>query len=109
MATLDLEQLGWRPFFQQQIDLEHWGYPVGRVAAQHRTRLELLCTAGEMELALHPGMPAVTVGDWLLLTPEGQFLGLLERGPQGCRKGGAGNAEPGILRPLDADSNAYQY
>jgi ribosome biogenesis GTPase len=79
MATLDLEQLGWRPFFQQQIDLEHWGYPVGRVVAQHRNRLELLCADGELELALHPGMPAVTVGDWLLLTPEGQFLSLLER------------------------------
>ena len=79
MASLILEQLGWRPFFQQQIDLEHWDYPVGRVAAQHRNRLELLSEAGVLELALDPGMPAITVGDWLLLTHEGRFLRLLER------------------------------
>jgi ribosome biogenesis GTPase len=52
---------------------------VARVTAQHRNRLELLCEAGELGLDLHPGMPAITVGDWLLLTPDGQFQQLLER------------------------------
>lgn len=79
MTSPKLAQLGWRPFFQQQIDLEHWDYPVCRVAAQHRNRLELLSAAGPAELALDPGMPAITVGDWLLLSPEGRFLRLLER------------------------------
>jgi len=79
MTTLNLAQLGWRPFFQQQLDLEHWGYPVCRVIAQHRNRLELLCETGSVELALHPDMPAVTVGDWVVLTPEHRFLRLLER------------------------------
>ena len=79
MAALDLAQLGWRPFFQQQIDLEHRHYPVCRVVAQHRNRLELLSENGLVELALHPGLPAITVGDWVLLTPERQFLRLLER------------------------------
>ena len=79
MAAPNLERLGWRPFFQQQIELEHWNYPVGRVVAQHRNRLELLSDSGEVELALQPGLPAITVGDWVLLTPEGQFLHLLER------------------------------
>jgi ribosome biogenesis GTPase len=79
MTSLKLPQLGWRPFFQQQIDLEHWGFPACRVVAQHRNRLELMSEAGLLEHAHHPGMPAITVGDWLLLTPEGQFLRLLER------------------------------
>lgn len=79
MTPLNRAQLGWRPFFQQQIDLEHWDYPVCRVVAQHRDRLELLCEAGAVELALRPAMPAITVGDWLLLTPEHRFLQLLER------------------------------
>ena len=79
MATLNLAQLGWRPFFQQQIDLEHWNFPVCRVFAQHRSHLELLSESGLIELALHPSLPAITVGDWVLLTPEGQFLRLLER------------------------------
>ena len=79
MTSHKLAQLGWRPFFQQQIDLEHWDYPVCRVVAQHRNRLELLSEAGAVELALDPGMPAITVGDWIVLTPEGRFLQLLER------------------------------
>jgi len=79
MANLNLVQLGWRPFFQQQIELEHRNYPVCRVAAQHRNRLELLSETGLAEYALHPGMPAITVGDWLLLDPAGQFLRLLDR------------------------------
>jgi len=79
LASFELIQLGWRPFFQQQIDLEHWGYPVCRVVAQHRNRLELLSEGGAKELMLDPGMPELTVGDWLLLAPEGQFIRLLER------------------------------
>jgi ribosome biogenesis GTPase len=86
MTTLNLAQLGWRPFFQQQIDLEHWGYPVCRVVAQHRNRLELLCEAGPVEQALHPDMPAITVGDWVIITPEHPFLRLLERQSLFCRK-----------------------
>ena len=74
-----MAQLGWRAFFQQQIGLEQWEFPVARVIAQHRNRLELLSETAEFDLELHPGMPAITVGDWLLLTPEGQFERLLER------------------------------
>ena len=76
---LTLDQLGWRPFFQQQLHLDQWEYPVVRVNAQHRNRLDLWGEAGERELNLHPGMPEITVGDWLILTPEGDFYKLLER------------------------------
>ncbi|MBT8074584.1 MAG: GTPase RsgA, partial [Xanthomonadales bacterium] len=57
---LILVQLGWRPFFQQQLGLEEWEYPMLRVIAQHRNRLELLGEAGELGLDLRPGMPAIT-------------------------------------------------
>ena len=77
--NLTLAQLGWRPFFQQQIGLEQWDFPVARVIAQHRSRLELLGEAGVLDLDLLPGMPPITVGDWLVLTPEGRFHSLLER------------------------------
>lgn len=81
MATdaLTREQLGWRPYFQQQIALEQWGFPVARVVSQHRSHLELLGDAGSQVLELNPAMPAITVGDWLLLSPEGRFESLLER------------------------------
>jgi ribosome biogenesis GTPase len=78
-STLTLAELGWRPWFQQQIDLDHWEYPVGRVVAQHRNRLELLFEGGEKTYSLHAGMPPITVGDWLLFTPDGRFDRLLER------------------------------
>jgi len=97
MASSKLAQLGWRPFFQQQIDLKHWNYPVCRVIAQHRNRLELLSDAGPIELALNPGMPAITVGDWLLLNPEGQFLRLLERQSLFRRKAPGTKAEEQLI------------
>jgi ribosome biogenesis GTPase len=78
-GSLTLAQLGWCPFFQQQLHLEQWDYPVVRVIAQHRNRLDLLGEAGERGLDLHPDMPGITVGDWLLLSPEGNFDKLLER------------------------------
>ena len=78
-SLYSLHQLGWRPFFQQQLHLEQWEYPVARVIAQHRNRLELLGEAGERSLDLYPGMPEITVGDWLVLSPEGDFDKLLER------------------------------
>jgi len=74
-----MNQLGWRPFFQQQLSLEEWEYPAVRVIAQYRNRLECLGEAGKSVLDLLPGMPAITVGDWLLLTPEGAFCRLLDR------------------------------
>ena len=77
--TLTLAQLGWRPFFQRQLSLEQWDYPAVRVVAQHRNRLELLGRDSQLQLDLNPNMPAITVGDWLLLTPESQFAQLLER------------------------------
>ena len=78
-GSLTLAQLGWRPFFQQQLGLEQWEYPVARVIAQHRNRLDLLGEAGERGLDLHPDMPEITVGDWLVLSPKGNFDKLLER------------------------------
>jgi ribosome biogenesis GTPase len=78
-GALTLAQLGWRPFFQQQLRLEQWECPVVRVIAQHRNRLDLLGEGGERGLDLHPDMPEITVGDWLVLSPKGDFDKLLER------------------------------
>ena len=78
-GALTLAELGWRPFFQQQLRFEQWEYPVARVIAQHRNRLDLMGEAGERGLDLHPDMPEITVGDWLVLSPMGNFDKLLER------------------------------
>ncbi len=98
MTALDLAQLGWRPFFQQKVDLELREHPVGRVVTQHRNRLGLRSAAGTLELAIGPAVPAITVGDWLLLTPEGRFLRLLERQSLFRRKAPGSKVEEQLMR-----------
>ncbi|MCU7932872.1 MAG: ribosome small subunit-dependent GTPase A [Candidatus Thiodiazotropha sp. (ex Codakia rugifera)] len=73
-------QLGWQPFFQQQLTLEEWDhYDIARIVAQHRSTVDLLTTTGKQTLPLIPGMPAMTVGDWILLDTSGKFHRRLER------------------------------
>lgn len=71
---ITLAELGWRPFFQQQLDLNEFETttPV-RVVAVHRNRLHVV---GEhLDLTVPPisGADAedtATIGDWLLLDPD---------------------------------------
>lgn len=81
MTTIyPLSQLGWTAFFQQQLTLDEWTESTpARVMAQHRSRLELCSEQGAIDLPVHPAMPALTVGDWLLLGPDGAFHRALER------------------------------
>jgi ribosome biogenesis GTPase len=65
-----LHQLGWRPFFAQQLTLDDLevGFPA-RVAVVHRTVLTVITESGELQIPAAPGAMdlAVTVGDWVLL------------------------------------------
>lgn len=75
-----LAAMGWRPFFQQQLTLEEWGcvIPV-RVTEQHKSQLTVVSDSHTFSLPVVPSMPALVVGDWLLLNEQHQFLRLLER------------------------------
>lgn len=77
LPSYSLGQLGWRPFFSQQLHLEEAGALVpARVAAVHRTVLDVLTEAGEMQATLAGSMASdslaatVAVGDWVLIEPE---------------------------------------
>lgn len=75
-----LTQLGWQTFFQQQLTLDEWEhFTIARVVTQERTSIQVLTTAGQQSLPLTPGMPAMTVGDWVLLNETGKFYRQLER------------------------------
>lgn len=75
-----LTQLGWKPFFQQQLTLEEWEtFTIARVAEQERSVLHLLSISGKLTLPITPSMPAITVGDWILLDDETRFSRLLDR------------------------------
>lgn len=79
-TSFSLNQLGWSPFFQQQLSLEEWeSRNPGRVVGHHRSMLEVLTEHRRQTLPLSAGMPAMTVGDWLLLDGAGRFDRLLDR------------------------------
>lgn len=79
MDAISLANLGWQSFFQQQLNLDEWetAEPV-RIMAQHRSQLEVQGEQGSRTLPIPPSLPAVTVGDWLLLT-DGRINRLLDR------------------------------
>lgn len=86
-TRFSLSQLGWSPFFQQQLTLaESSDYLAARVIAQHRSQLEIHTENGPQTLELRPGMPTLVVGDWLLLSEGGTFYRALDRLSQFSRK-----------------------
>ncbi len=75
-----LSQLGWQAFFQQQLSLEEWEhYRIARVEAVERSTVFLLTTNGKQTISVTSGLPAMTVGDWVLLDSPGQLQRLLDR------------------------------
>ncbi len=84
---LALPQLGWQPFFQQQLSLDEWGESKpARVIEQHRSELKVATEEGEVTVLLQASMPEMVVGDWLLLDADNQFDRLLDRKTLFARK-----------------------
>lgn len=78
--SISLLQLGWSPFFQQQLSLEEWEtHNVGRVVGQHRSNIDVMTEDSKKTVPLTPGMTLLTVGDWVLLDSDGRFHRALER------------------------------
>lgn len=78
--NLSLSQLGWQAFFQQQLSLQEFEHhQISRVVAHHRNEYVLRNEHGLYHLPLTPSLPAMTIGDWLLVDNDGQFVRLLER------------------------------
>lgn len=85
--TYSLAQLGWRPFYSQQLtleDLDH-AFPA-RIATVQRGLLVVLAASGAHRVTLpqrlrpEGAMPSLTVGDWVLVLNEtSQVVRLLER------------------------------
>lgn len=102
-----LADLGWAQPFLAQLSLDELArfLPV-RVAAVHRTALEVLGAAGPARLALPPGLPAgaVAVGDWLLADPaHGRAVRRLAPRTLLARPAPGGG---GALQPLVANVDA---
>ncbi|GAB2646570.1 ribosome small subunit-dependent GTPase A [Vibrio panuliri] len=79
-STLTLNQLGWNNLFHQQLtldDLEH--HQLARISEHHRSGYTLLTESGSANIAAHKALPDMTVGDWVVLDAQSQFIRLLER------------------------------
>ena len=73
MASKDsLQSLGWRPFFQSQVELDSDLLPA-RVVNVHRGRIEVAHEGGHevVELTGKASSIAIAVGDWVLLDTNG--------------------------------------
>ncbi|MFP3546740.1 ribosome small subunit-dependent GTPase A [Rhizobium sp. SIMBA_035] len=71
-----LEQLGWSPFFEDQVGPDEAGLAPRRIAMVHRARLEALDVNGPVVLEL-PGNSNTAdfaVGDWVLADPLTDML-----------------------------------
>ncbi|MEZ9540051.1 ribosome small subunit-dependent GTPase A [Shewanella sp. 10N.286.51.B8] len=83
MHTLpSLSQLGWRPFFQQQLTLDELtGFNIGRVIEQHRSGVVVLSEHGHCSLnqSFSQAAERLCVGDWVLFNGDNQFHRLLDR------------------------------
>lgn len=82
-----LSQLGWRPFFAQQLSLDEGESLLpARVTAVHRNLLEARTDAGELQVAIsgvlaqHSLSATVAVGDWVLVERDtGRAVRVLDR------------------------------
>ena len=100
-----LYQLGWCPFFQQQLDeQERENCVPGRVTAVHRSGLNITTQSKEINIALAgkwfelPSEQRPTIGDWVLLDAELALIErLLERKSLFKRMGAGNNPELQLL------------
>jgi ribosome biogenesis GTPase / thiamine phosphate phosphatase len=81
-SLLSLSQLGWRPFYSQQLTLEDLqAASPARVMGVHRGGVSVMSEAGTARLVLPRSLAAApTVGDWVLIEPAAdRVLRVLER------------------------------
>lgn len=78
--TMSLGQLGWQPFFQQQLTLDEFESCIcGRITDHHRSEYIVQTENKKVRLPITSSTPAMTVGDWVLLNAEHVLERLLER------------------------------
>lgn len=98
-----LARWGWQPYFQQQLRSDEWEQSrPARVISQERSVIEVAGSDFTHTLPLLNSMPAMTVGDWVLLDKDLRFQRLLERSSLFARKAaGTGVAAQLIAANVD--------
>jgi len=103
---LSLINLGWNPFFQQQIFLEEWAtVEPARVIEQHKSIIEVATKAGTKTLPTVASMLPITVGDWILLNADGRISRILERKSYFHRKAAGSKVSKQLIAATVAHSS----
>lgn len=93
-----LHQLGWKPFFQHQLSLEDLdNYTPARVFGIERSVIQLLTPDAIKWLSITQSMPALAVGDWVLIDHQAQFVRLLDRASLFVRKAAGTRAHQQLI------------
>ncbi|MBU2880532.1 ribosome small subunit-dependent GTPase A [Psychrosphaera sp. B3R10] len=74
-SHLNLQQLGWRPFFQQQINLDEYDTCLFcRVVEQHRSKIVVESDQGQFDIRPSNNADPICVGDWLLINKTTKII-----------------------------------
>lgn len=106
MKAFTLRELGWRPFFEQQLTDETGDWLPARVSAHFGSQLMILTESGEVPVPrqLTESCGPVAVGDWVLVEPQTfRFRRRLERMTEFGRKA-AGTAMQHQLIAANVDT-----
>lgn len=83
-----LRQLGWQPYYQQQLSLEEYEQTnCARITAHHRSEYVAQLESQRIALPITNNLPSMTVGDWVLLDSDNRFIRQLDRQSLFSRKG----------------------
>ena len=75
-----LSDLGWQPFFHQQLSLDEWDETIpARIVEQYKSEITVATEPGVFNIPLLATMPEMVVGDWLLLDRQQRVMRLLDR------------------------------
>jgi ribosome biogenesis GTPase len=98
---LDLNQLGWKPFFQTQLSADEWEmYSPARIAMIHRSHCVVWSDQDEHELqiARFKNPKNLAVGDWVALPhSHRETVRLLQRENELARQAPGGRAQTQLI------------
>ena len=79
-STFTLLDLGWQPYFQQQLSLDDLeSNRIARICSHQDNTYELIDESGLFSLSEHSEMPDMTVGDWVITDADHLFIRRLDR------------------------------
>jgi len=97
-------ELGWNNHFSQQLSLEDWeSYIPARIIEQHKSKLVVATDQGPLAISSPTSSENIyspskmTVGDWIMLDQQHQFVRLLERISLFSRKAAGSKVEEQLI------------